>query len=288
MIDRQREKFVPYANDAIDALTVISKQYTGKNLARIPVQYRKYTQSYIDSILIGLGKDLRYKSLVDKLKALSVHAISKEKVSKYGLYENVDMAQSDINKIIKYSDSLQSMFSTNDNLDDWIKAKLNHACDYVATVRDYLKFYIDERENIDQLTEEVDNLESKYNKEKIDSIIDGLQHALDIVGLEPTIGSVADGTNAVISLLRSALSKETNEQKKHLLNAAISAVSVIPFGDLAKIIKLRVLRKPAVKLLNHHHTQILYLKSGVINIKEVLIVLMRKDLVKKLIVELEN
>jgi GH24 family phage-related lysozyme (muramidase) len=60
--------------------------------------------------------------------------------------ENAEMAQSDITKIIDYSEKLQSMFDVNDNLEDWVKAKLNHACDYVATVRDYLKFYRDEKE----------------------------------------------------------------------------------------------------------------------------------------------
>jgi GH24 family phage-related lysozyme (muramidase) len=60
--------------------------------------------------------------------------------------ENAEMAQSDITKIIDYSEKLQSMFSVDDNLEDWVKAKLNHACDYVATVRDYLKFYRDEKE----------------------------------------------------------------------------------------------------------------------------------------------
>ena len=57
--------------------------------------------------------------------------------------ENAEMAQSDITKIIDYSEKLQSMFTVNDNLEDWVKAKLNHACDDVATVRDYLKFYRD-------------------------------------------------------------------------------------------------------------------------------------------------
>jgi hypothetical protein len=60
--------------------------------------------------------------------------------------ESAEMAQSDITKLIDYSKKLQSMFSVNDNLEDWVKAKLNHACDYVATVRDYLKFYRDEKE----------------------------------------------------------------------------------------------------------------------------------------------
>jgi hypothetical protein len=60
-------------------------------------------------------------------------------------FENAEMAQSDLTKIIDYSEKLQSMFNVNDNLEDWVKAKLNHACDYVATVRDYIKFYQDEK-----------------------------------------------------------------------------------------------------------------------------------------------
>ena len=70
--------------------------------------------------------------------------------------ENAEMAQSDVTKLIDYSEKLQSMFNVSDNLEDWVKAKLNHACDYVATVRDYLKFYQDEKEAgtpIDQINE---------------------------------------------------------------------------------------------------------------------------------------
>jgi len=57
--------------------------------------------------------------------------------------ENSEMALSDITKLIKYSDQIQDKFSIDDNLEDWVKAKLNHAVDYVSTVRDYLKFYND-------------------------------------------------------------------------------------------------------------------------------------------------
>ena len=60
--------------------------------------------------------------------------------------ENAEMALSDLTKITKYSQELQSMFSINDNLEDWIKAKLNYACDYVSAVKDYLKFYRSERQ----------------------------------------------------------------------------------------------------------------------------------------------
>lgn len=68
--------------------------------------------------------------------------------------ENAEMALSDITKIIDYSEKLQSMFTINDNLEDWVKAKLNHACDYVATVRDYLKFYNEEKQKGTQNIEE--------------------------------------------------------------------------------------------------------------------------------------
>jgi GH24 family phage-related lysozyme (muramidase) len=78
--------------------------------------------------------------------------------------ESAEMAQSDVTKIVDYSEKLQSMFDVNDNLEDWVKAKLNHACDYVATVRDYLKFYRDEKEAgtpDDQIDEKWTN---KYKK----------------------------------------------------------------------------------------------------------------------------
>lgn len=70
----------------------------------------------------------------------------KKKTNESFQFENSEMAQSDLTKIIDYSEKLQSMFDANDNLEDWVKAKLNHACDYVATVRDYLKFYRSEKE----------------------------------------------------------------------------------------------------------------------------------------------
>jgi GH24 family phage-related lysozyme (muramidase) len=250
------QKYKGYALKMISKLEKIKA--TGKSKVTVS---DIVTQSSVSSILIGLGD--RFPELTTKLKNLlmysfnhsdlvKLHQTGKMDLNRWedqSLSENAEMSQSDITKIIDYSEKLQSMFDVNDNLEDWVKAKLNHACDYVATVRDYLKFYNEEKQNIDRLTEEVKNLEQKFNKEKLDTVVDGIQYALDVVGLEPTVGSFADGANVVISLLRSALEKETDEKKKHLLNAAISAVSIVPFGDLAKIIKLRVLRKPAVKLL---------------------------------------
>jgi len=75
-----------------------------------------------------------------------------------------------------------------------------------------------------------------------------LQGALDIAGIEPTIGTAADGANTVISLLRAAAADEKDQQKKHMINAGISAVSMIPFADVIKLLKLRKVSKPATKL----------------------------------------
>jgi hypothetical protein len=92
----------------------------------------------------------------------------------------------------------------------------------------------------------------QYNKTKNDQIIieaaiDKLQGALDVVGLEPTVGTIADAGNSVISLLRAALAKEKDQKKKHMLNAGISAVSLIPGADIIKALKLRKLSKPLTK-----------------------------------------
>ncbi len=76
--------------------------------------------------------------------------------------------------------------------------------------------------------------------------LDALQLALDIAGIPPAIGTAVNGANTAISLLRAAADKETDERKKHLIDAGLNAVSMIPFGSVVKLVKLRALRKPAV------------------------------------------
>ena len=75
--------------------------------------------------------------------------------------------------------------------------------------------------------------------------LDTIQSALDIAGLEPTIGTGADIVNTIISGLRAAFSKTSDERNKHILNTAISGVSVLPFGDIMKLLKLRKSKKVA-------------------------------------------
>ena len=61
-----------------------------------------------------------------------------------------DHAKNDLHKIISYSEKLQKKIE-NVELEDWIKAKLTHAEDYINTVLDYLKFYKNE-ENLNKMS----------------------------------------------------------------------------------------------------------------------------------------
>jgi len=174
-----------YKNYALKMIPKLEKiELLGK--AKTPVK-DIVTTSSVKSILVGLGD--RFPELTSKLEDLMRYAftandmVNLHKKGKVDVHnwkdtsfdgiiselkklrlENAEMAQSDVNKIIKYSAELQNMFSVEDNLEDWVKAKLNHACDYVATVRDYLKFYRDEKETgttDDQIDEKWSN---KYKK----------------------------------------------------------------------------------------------------------------------------
>jgi GH24 family phage-related lysozyme (muramidase) len=132
------QEMLTQENDLKAVITAIS------NLKKDPNYYSISELTYkqwMDSNSTGVGDEdhpiNRDNPHVNKLKA-----------------ENAEMAQSDITKIIDYSEKLRSMFNVNDNLEDWVKAKLNHACDYVATVRDYLKFYSEEKAKGTQNIEE--------------------------------------------------------------------------------------------------------------------------------------
>lgn len=95
--------------------------------------------------------------------------------------------------------------------------------------------------------------EEKKEQEKIKAI-DALQVALDVAGFDPTYGTIADGINVILSTLRSGLAlarKEGDQAKEHAINAGISAISLIPFADVIKVLKLRKLgklKRPATKL----------------------------------------
>lgn len=63
-----------------------------------------------------------------------------KKFSEYKLKKDNDLAKKDIYKIISYSEKIQEIIKDK-KLEDWVKAKLNHAEDYIGTVLDFLSFY---------------------------------------------------------------------------------------------------------------------------------------------------
>lgn len=108
------------------------------------------------------------------------------------------------------------------------------------------------KENIVILNAALDIVEEQMGPSKMQTksseALDTIQTALDVAGIEPTIGTAADIGNGLISLFRAAMAKESDQRKKHLLNAAISAVSVIPGGDIAKALKAHKITRPLAKV----------------------------------------
>ena len=76
------------------------------------------------------------------------------------LLENSEMVKNDLHKIIDYSEKLQSMIDKDSDMEDWVKAKLTHAADYIDTVFDYLRFY--ERDEVRHVMDE--KWSNKYKK----------------------------------------------------------------------------------------------------------------------------
>ena len=97
--------------------------------------------------------------------------------------------------------------------------------------------------------DKISTFKEYYVNEKATKL-DKLQLALDVAGVEPTVGTAADIANGIISGLRAAAAlarKDGDAAKEHTINLGISAVSLVPFGDIVKLAKLRKLRKPLVK-----------------------------------------
>lgn len=88
-------------------------------------------------------------------------------MNKIYLLENSDMSKSDIHKIIDYSEKLQSMIDPNQKLEDWIKAKLTHAVDYLNTVFDYLSFYVEiQPKNINEYNKPRKGMKSRWSVQR--------------------------------------------------------------------------------------------------------------------------
>lgn len=92
-----------------------------------------------------------------------------KKFSDYISKKDNELAKKDIYKIINYSQKIQDLIKDKE-LEDWIKAKLNHAEDYIGTVLDFLSFYEpDDKKNKMSLG----NLKNiNYKSKKIQKLLD--------------------------------------------------------------------------------------------------------------------
>ena len=104
-----------------------------KKIAEKLVSLRDESLTYKSPAMQGVLEKLTHKQWLDS-QSTGIgdkdHPVNSDVYNDVGKLtaENAEMAQSDITKIIDYSEKLQSMFTVNDNLEDWVKAKLNHAC----------------------------------------------------------------------------------------------------------------------------------------------------------------
>jgi hypothetical protein len=90
---------------------------------------------------------------------------------------------------------------------------------------------------------------TSVNKEpRVSRYLDILQLALDTAGIAtigvPAVESAINATNAIVSALRAASAKTPNKRKKHLINAGINVISIIPGAALIKFLRLR--KAPAI------------------------------------------
>jgi hypothetical protein len=109
--------------------------------------------------------------------------------------------------------------ATDENIKTWIEHARKAAADRKATVAP---------------REGAPPAGSNGSLNTVQNTLDGVGFAGDAV--IPGAGVAADGTNAVVSLLRAAT--DSNNRGTHLRNAAISGASMVPFiGDAAKLLK---------------------------------------------------
>lgn len=86
-------------------------------------------------------------------------------------------------------------------------------------------------------------------------VADKIQVALDVAGLSPELfGTSADAANVAISLLRAARAEDKDTRNQHLINAGISAISLVPFADVVKLLKNRTARRAALHIARYTKT----------------------------------
>lgn len=79
------------------------------------------------------------------------------------------------------------------------------------------------------------------NNQKVEYGLDVLKLALDVWGLEPTTGWIGDAASGMISLSQAVYKAMRGKPGagQHAVDAVISLISMVPFGDVVKLLKLR-------------------------------------------------
>lgn len=107
----------------------------------------------------GTGKNAG-KRVNDCEKIGEDHSENPEDPENYAEYDNEgDMAKDDLRTINSAAQELYDILDTDDNLPEWVQAKITKAVDYIDTVRDYMKS--------NKYSEDVQTTEAEYHGKNV-------------------------------------------------------------------------------------------------------------------------
>jgi hypothetical protein len=87
-----------------------------------------------------MGTKQKGGKTVDNCVKMEDHSEDPEDPENYGEYDNEgDMAKDDLRTINSAAQELYDILDTDDNLPEWVQAKITKAVDYIDTARDYMK-----------------------------------------------------------------------------------------------------------------------------------------------------
>ncbi len=104
-----------------------------------------------------------------------------------------------------------------------IQPQLNHACDYVATVRDYLKFYNEEKQKVTQNIEE--KWTNKYKKSIDCSNAKGFSQKAHCLGRKKRQAGGQTSSKSVKEYYKEALQELLKEQNSSMAMGALKQLN---------------------------------------------------------------
>ena len=117
-------------------------------------KFLKIVDPKTDWANVKLGRDLIFTDKSGRYNLNDLQHIYlqdlKKSAKKKEVNEVAEMSKSDLHKIVDYSEKLQSMINPSMDTEDWVKAKLTHAADYLDTVFDYLRFYYEQGREVEE------------------------------------------------------------------------------------------------------------------------------------------